>query len=101
MTFQNLPTEGNVPMHTTNAREINNCGSQHMLYYHLAPFKVPLSKSSTCLLWNTPVNVMDTSSQASTAQYQDSYASTLFIEGLEDEVALKRVYIPFKSILLI
>ena len=67
MTFQNLPTESNVPMHTANAGEVNNYGSQHMLYYYFAPLKVPLSESSICLLWNTPVNVVDTSSQASAA----------------------------------
>ena len=97
MTFQNSPTKGNVPTHTTNAGEVNNHGSQHMLYYYFASLKVPFSKSPTCLLWNMPVDVVDIFSQTSTAEY----ASTLFIEGLEDEVALKKVYMPLRSILLI
>jgi len=69
MAFQKSPTEGNVPTHTANTEEVNNYESQYMLFHYFAFFEVSLSESSTCLLWNTPVNVIDTFSQTFATKY--------------------------------
>jgi len=79
MASQKSPTEGNVPTHTADTREVNT----HSFSY--------------CFVGGNG----KASSQTSAAQYPDSYTSTLFIEDLEDALALEKVCMPLRSILLI
>ena len=107
MAFQPSSNDSNAPIYITDMNGVNSHQFQQAFKYLLSPSDC-LSNSPTYLLWNTPINSSVTRnfsysningngeafSQTSAAQDQDLHAPTLYMESIEKELELERVYIP-------
>ena len=107
MAFQPSSNDSDAPTYITDVENVIGHQPQQVFQYLLAPPN-PLSDSPTCSSWDTPIDGSVTrnfsypnvggnskaSSQTSADQDPESYAPTLYMESLEDELAFERVYIP-------
>ena len=105
MAFQPSSNDSNAPTYITDVENVNSHQPQQVFQFqYLPPPPNPPSDSPT---WDTLDSLVTrnfsypsvggnskASSQTSATQDQESYASTLFMERLEDELVFERVYMP-------